>query len=379
MMLKIGFDAKRAFMNRSGLGNYSRTLLRALREDFPQHHYVLFTPKVTDLFPERDRFQLITPHTCWDQTVPAYWRRFSTTREAKALDLDIYHGLSHELPVGLEKTGMRSVVTIHDLIFEKFPEQYPWLDRMSYRHKVQHACDKAHCIVTISAQTKHDLTGLYKIPEEKIRVVHLCADPCFSQALTPLELDRVRQKYHLPPNYIFHVGAFNRRKNHLKLLEAFILLPGDLDLQMVLVGDRGSEEPAAERFIRRHDLEKRVKILRQVPQGDMTAIFQCANLLVYNSLLEGFGLPILEGFHSRIPVITSTGSVFSEVGGDACVYVDPQNAQALAETIYQVSTEPELRSRLIHQGMHRASWFTSQNMAGNYMEVYEQLIGQMDM
>lgn len=371
-MLKIGFDAKRAFMNLSGLGNYSRTLLKSLVENFPQHHYILFSPKVTDLFPERDRFQLITPHTWQDQTVPAYWRRVRITREAKKQDLDVYHGLSHELPVGLDKTGIQSVVTIHDLIFERFPEQYPWLDRLSYRHKVQHACNKAHCIVAVSAQTKYDLVELYQIPEEKIHVIHLCADPRFGHTWTQSELDMVRQKYHLPRDYILHVGAFNRRKNHLKLLEAFVLLPTDSDLQMVLVGGRGSEEQAIERFIGQHDLENRVKILRQVPQDDLTAIFQCANLLVYNSLLEGFGIPILEGFYSRIPVITSTGSCFGEVGGDACVYVDPLDAQALAETIYQVITQPELRNRLIQQGVQRASRFTAQKMARDHMDIYEQ-------
>lgn len=371
--LRIGFDAKRAFLNTSGLGSYSRTLLSGLAEEYPQHHYVLFTPSSSGLFKQAPAFEVITPPGLMAQWFSSWWRRYSLAAEAVRLRLDLYHGLSHELPVGIERSGISTVVTIHDLIFEYYPEQYSWLDRLSYRHKIQHACAVAHKIVTVSEQTKQDLVQLYRVPAEKIQVVYQTCDRRFGNRPSDDSLRQVRAKYRLPAQYLLHVGAFNRRKNQLKLLQAYQSLSPDLGLQVVLVGGKGSEEKTIQNYLRRQRLEDRVTILRQVPTEDLVAIYHQASMLVYNSLFEGFGIPILEGFHSGIPVITSTGSCFGEVGGEACLYVDPEDAASLAATVTRLYTDPDLQATLIRSGHTRTDLFSPQRLADEVMGIYASL------
>lgn len=375
-VLRLGFDAKRAFLNASGLGTYSRTLLEGLAENFPQHRYALFTPKTSALASKAlfsEPFEIVTPTTFFEKSWPSWWRRYGITKAADKMNLDLYHGLSHELPVGIERTSIRTVISIHDLIFERFPEQYAWIDRQTYRHKIRHACEVAHQIITSSAQTNKDLVDLYGVHPEKIQVIYLTCHPQFGLSISSSVLEQVRTKYRLPARYILHVGAFNRRKNHLKLLQAYRLIPASLRLQVVLVAGKGSEETSIRRYMSRHGLEATVTILQRVPLEELVAIYRQAAVLVYNSLLEGFGIPILEGFHSGVPVITSTGSCFDEVGGEACLYVDPQDEHALAAAISNVCSDQDLRSRLISSGYLRSPLFTPTLLASNTMRLYQNL------
>lgn len=375
--MKIGFDAKRALLNHSGLGNYSRTLIKSFYSCYPENEYYLFTPKIIDSYNEElknEKSEIITPSSFLDKNFHAYWRSYKIATASKSLALDIYHGLSHELPVGIERTGIKTIVTIHDLIFERFPDHYPYIDRISYRKKIQYACTIADAIVAISEQTKKDLISYYKIDEKKIQVIYQAYDSIFGNTTNDKHDYFVKHKYNLPEKFILHVGSYNKRKNHIKLLEAYKKIKDKTDTKLVLVGSGGSQEQTVRQYIHKNDLINNVVLIQKANNLDLSYIYKNAELLVYNSLFEGFGIPILEAFSSNIPVITSTGSCFEEVGGNACVYVDPIDENMLAEKLLYILDQPEIKKSLIEKGKNQLNVFKKDEIAKEYMNLYLSLL-----
>lgn len=163
--MKIGFDAKRAFFNRSGLGNYSRNLLRALSLYYPDNQYLLYTTsKNTSLFNLTDQnFIIKEPSGFLNKRLKSYWRSFSLTKQVKRDELNLFHGLSHELPYNIHKSGIKTVVTIHDLIFLRFPGLYKTFDRRIYLKKFKYACKIADLIIAVSKQTANDIQEFFGI------------------------------------------------------------------------------------------------------------------------------------------------------------------------------------------------------------------------
>src|SRR5688572_28278724 len=175
--MKIGYDAKRLFTNFTGLGNYSRSLVHHYHSVFPEDELFLFTPDIkadprTEPFLQDRSLHIIQP-----KKKNPFWRTFDMVKDIQQTNVDIYHGLSHELPVGMSRINVARVVTIHDLIFKYYHEDHPWLDRKIYDWKWKHACRIANKIIAIIEQTKNDLIHYYNIEPEKITVIYQPADP----------------------------------------------------------------------------------------------------------------------------------------------------------------------------------------------------------
>ena len=213
--MKIGFEAKRAFTNGTGLGHYSRTLITSLATYFAEHDFYLFTPKKTSLFNTTSfkNIQTITPKHFLASVFRSAWRSSWVKKDLVKLDIDIYHGLSHEIPFGIQNTSVKSVVTMHDLIFERYPEQYNPIDIKIYRKKFKYACKNANHIIAISHQTKNDLIDFYKVPFEKISVCYQSCNPAFGIEVSEQEKKRVQQLYQLPDKFFLYVGSIIERKN----------------------------------------------------------------------------------------------------------------------------------------------------------------------
>lgn len=374
--MRIGFDAKRAMLNHSGLGNYSRTLITSLIQEYPQNEYYLYSPSINDAYKNlfsHNNVELITPTSFIDRNFQSYWRSYKIANAGKSKQLDIYHGLSQELPIGIERTGVKTIVTIHDVIFDRYPEHYNYLDRISYRKKVQYACTIADKIVCISKQTADDIAKYYQAPIAKISVIYQSCDSIFYQANDEKHAYYVKHRYNLPDQYILHVGSYNKRKNHEKLLYAYHKIKNNSDIKLVLVGSGGSEEQHIRKAIHQMGLIQNVILIQKANNLDLSYIYKAASMLVYNSLFEGFGIPILEGFASGIPVITSTGSCFTEVGGNACIYTEPSDESALAEAIKLLLTNTETKKQLIAAGYEQLKKFDTSDIAESYMNLYEQL------
>ena len=384
VLMKIGFDAKRAYNNNTGLGHYSRTLIAAMATDYPENEYVLFTPALSELFDAKQyrNMQAITPSNTSDKIFRKNWRSRSVIHDLKKTGIDLYHGLSHQVPVGIDKTGIASVVTIHDLIFERYPEQHGRINVLLYRKKFTYACNHADAVIAISRQTKQDLLDLYHVPEEKIYTCYQSCDPSFAVKLSAEEKERIRQKYGLPERFFLSVGSVTERKNLLTICKAMNRLKDELQIPLVVIGSGRKYLDTVKEYLKKNNIEDRVIFLSGHEEAasaafrssaDFPGIYQSALALIYPSVFEGFGLPILEALWSGLPAIISNVSCMPETGGDAALYIDPFDDIALAERMKAVATDPGLTESMREKGFAHAQHFTAEKCTAAVMEVYQKI------
>ena len=379
--MRIGFDAKRAFHNETGLGHYSRTLVRSLAEHYPDHDYYLFNPKNPSPFTlQGENMYEVNPNDLFGKIFTSAWRGKWVKKDLQKLRIQLYHGLSHEISVGIRSTGIPSVVTIHDLIHERHPEQYRKLDVMIYRKKFKYACRNARHIIAISEQTKKDIISYYRIPEEKITVCYQSCHPGFAQLVNDADKKAVREKYNLPGNYLLYVGSIIERKNLLNICKAIVQLRGQVDIQLVVIGDGKTYKEKVKRFIREKNIGNQIIFLSESEAAkkstgfqtatDFPAIYQQAEAMIYPSFFEGFGIPVLEALWSRLPVITSNVSSLPEAAGPGAYYVNPDKPEEIASGIKKIFTDEAFTSFMIGKGWEYAQRFSNEKTAEAVMKVY---------
>lgn len=375
--MKIGYDAKRAFANFTGLGNYARSTISNICKVFPAHEYYLYTPKkvadgASDFIIDFKNAHIRGPRNLFYGTFSAAWRRFGIAADAAHDQIDLYHGLSHEIPDGIEKTNIKTVVTIHDLIFKRFPNYYKKIDCKIYDNKIKHAVKFAHKIIAISEQTKKDIIEFYQVSENKIDVIYQACDTIFEKKQTSDALNIVKEKYALPANYLLYVGTIEERKNALVILQSMLQLPSHLKL--VMVGKKKSYGLTIDAFIKKHALSDRVIQINQVDFKDLPAIYQAANVFIYPSKFEGFGIPIIEALHSEIPVIAAKGSCLAEAGGPNSLYFEPSNAEELAGLIAELLADESKRKSMAANGKIYVEKFNSEKIATELMGLYQSIL-----
>lgn len=383
--MNIGFDAKRAYHNQTGLGHYSRTLIHSLAQYYPGHEYFLFNPKSSSLFCfGEENIHEVLPHQFPSTFFRSAWRSSWVKKDLKKLKIDVYHGLSHEIPIGIDKTGIKSVVTMHDLIHERYPELYNSVDVRIYRQKFRHACEHANKVIAISEQTKSDLVDFYGTTSEKIIVSYQSCNARFENPLKETERKIVQLKYGLPANFFLYVGSIIERKNLMSICKAIFILRNEIRIPLVVIGDGGKYKQQVKDFIKQNGLEKRIIFLSEQPSAqssktfqnaeDFPAIYQSAVAMIYPSFFEGFGIPVLEALWSKAPVITSNVSSLPEVGGEAVYYVNPHRAEEIAEGIRRICSDEQFAHDLAEKGWYQAQKFTRQICAQRVMNVYGSLM-----
>lgn len=367
--MRIGFDAKRAFNNAAGLGNFSRNSIRALSRQYPNDRYFLFHPGNSNpLFKAPVNSSEIKPRSILWRTLKFGWRSFRVGGLAKKLDLDIYHGLSHELPIWIEKSNIKTVVTIHDLIYLRYPEYYHRIDRKIYDQKFRRACKVATCIHAISEQTKQDLMTYFFIPEGKIRVIYQSINPVFFERIDDEKKLELRKKYQLPAKFILSVGTVEPRKNLLGLLEGMVQSKAYVPL--VVVGKLTDYQLKVQKFIEADLNRLEVFFLSRIPDDELAVIYQMAEVMVYPSFFEGFGLPVAEAQASGCPVITSHASSLPEVGGEAALYINPLRPEAIGNALTTILSDATLRESLVSKGLINAQRYTPANFARQLKHLY---------
>ena len=373
--MRIGFDAKRAFLNNTGLGNYSRDTIRILAHFYADNKYFLYTPKEK----ENSRLSFLndsvntfvrTPQSLINKALKSYWRSKSIVRDLFTNKIDIYHGLSHELPLGIEKTNIKTVVTIHDLIFIRYPHLFRLIDRKIYNKKFKSACLRANKIIAVSQQTKQDIIDFFFIPEKKIEVVYQGCNSIFQNEITANKKQEIQIKYNLPKDYLLYVGSIEERKNLLTLLKTLKGLPNQ---KLIVIGNGKAYKIKCLRFISEHNLSNRVAFLSGLEIEEMAAIYQSAQMLIYPSIFEGFGIPILESLFSKTPVITSKGGCFSEVGGPTTKYINPLSVEQMKAAILEIQNSSDLQKEMQTKGFEYAQNFTDDKIANNLMKIYTSL------
>ncbi|MDP4710244.1 MAG: glycosyltransferase family 4 protein [Saprospiraceae bacterium] len=373
-MLRIGFDAKRLFHNFTGLGNYSRTLVKNVAEYYPDNPLFLYTPSVkthpeTQFFLSNPQFQVIQP----GPREQFLWRSLGIKQQISKNKLDIYHGLSHELPFGIKKLPIKTVVTIHDLVFKKYPEYYGFFDRKMYDFKFRYACEQADQIIAISESTRQDIITYYDIDPDKIEVIYQSCHDSFKQDLSDRTIRQVLQKYQLPENFMLFVGSIIPRKNLLNVVRAMALLPASEQLPLVVVGNGRQYKKTVQEFLQRAGLSDRVFFV-QIHFSELPALYQRAALFIYPSFYEGFGIPVIEALYSKTPVISSRVSSMPEAAGPGALLVDPGSREELAAAMQQLLSDEALRARSVEAGYAYVQKFNSEGLTDQLMRLYERLV-----
>lgn len=371
--MNIGYDAKRIFHNQTGLGSYGRNLILALTEHHPEHCYFLYNPKpsTSKLFvPNGSHIFERHPRSFLQRKFHSLWRQRGISKDLKKDNIHLFHGLSGEIPLSLKAHGIKSIVTIHDLIFMRYPRLYKTIDRSIYRSKFSYACSHADKIIAISKQTKADIVEFMGINPEKIQVIYQSCHPAFKQ-LHPIEEKRaVLYKYGLPDEFILSVGTIEERKNVLSVVKAI----RHIDIHLVVAGRGTSYAKEVKAYIRQHGLSNKVTFIHNASTYELAKLYQSALIFIYPSLFEGFGIPIIEALYAGTPVITTTGGCFREAGGEHSWYVSPKNVEEISHAIQQLMDDPDKRDLMRVNGLIHTKQFDDSHIADTMMAAYADVV-----
>jgi len=365
--MRIAFDGTALRPRRTGVGYYTEHLLRHLALTAHDDELIVLSnrPVATDA-PLPERVRIVTarhrvPRMVWMQTgAPAALKRIGA---------DVVHFTNGMLPV---VSPVPTVVTIHDMSLRLYPRYHPMRRVLLNRPLVDLAARRADAIVTVSETAKRDIVRLYRLDPDRVHVVYEAAAPAFRRVTDPAELDRVRAKYGFRDRVILYVGTIEPRKNLPTLVEAFARgrRRGDLDHQLVCVGPYGWLSRDLDERIRRANVADAIAFTGYVPFDDLPAIYSLAEMFVYPSMYEGFGLPVVEAMACGVPVITGRAAALAEVGGEAAAHVDRIDADGLAEAMATLAADPERRRDLAARGLERSQRFSWERAAQQSLDVY---------
>lgn len=369
--MKVGIEAS-PVVNQGGLGSYTRSLTHGLAAVDPHGDYTLFfspTAPTTPLAGAEGMRRVVVP------TRNALVRYFATLPLALARErIDVVHVQYAAPPF----CPARIVVTIHDLIHERHPEFYPHDMVVKYRAIVPLTVRKAAIVLTISEYSKRDIMHRYCVPPEKIVVAPRTASPAFVRLHDQARLAAVRERYGTGEHFILSVGNIERRKNLKTLIAAYVRLrqAEAASAKLVLVGSKGWLHDDVFAAARDSGYVDQLVFTEVVPEEDLAALYNAADLFVYPSLFEGFGLPPLEAMACGTPVVTSNTSSLPEVVGNAALMVGPLDVDGLAGAMSRVLGDPALRARLSAQGLERATLFSWEREARITLDAYRRAMEQ---
>ncbi|UFH34147.1 glycosyltransferase family 4 protein [Flavobacterium acetivorans] len=371
--MNIGFEAKRVFHNKTGLGNYSRDLIRLLSQYFPENNYYLYNPKDSKevLFTANSKnvFEK-KPSTSFYSKFYNLWRQKGVVNDLTKDSVKIYHGLSGELPSGLRSKNIKSIVTIHDLIFVRYPHLYSFFDRKIHFYKFKKAAQQADLVIAISEQTKNDIIEFLKIDPSKIKVIYQGCHAAFKEDYSEKEQKEVSKKFNLPENFILNVGTIETRKNILLAVKAI----KKTDSTLVIVGGETPYTVEVKNYIKENNLEHKVVFLKGLSINELAILYRLAKVFVYPSLYEGFGIPIIEALYSKTPVITTHSGVFPEAGGPDSIYIDPTSVSQMEEAINHLLKNTELRTEIARKGFEFVQKFNDEFVVKQLITNYNNLI-----
>lgn len=372
----IGFDAKRIVRNGTGLGSYGRTLVNdlAMVDDMELRLYAPDQGRIElrNQILNRQNVTFCYPRRTFTSLGKALWRSKGMVSQLQKDGVQVYHGLSGELPHGISRRGIPTVVTIHDLIFMRHPEYYNKVDVKIYTKKFYQTLREADRIVAISECTRRDICELGEIDPSRVDLIYQSCAPRFTEEPDAKKMWQVREHYELPDRYVLCVGSIEQRKNALLAVQALHYLTDDVSLVIV-----GRETPYADEvreYILAHRLSHRVLMLHGVPDDDLPSLYRMADAFVYPSRYEGFGIPIIEAIRMGLPVVACTGSCLEEAGGPDSLYVSPDDAEALAHALKQVLFGAPGREQRIERSRAYVRRFENTDAAQHFVELYQDLV-----
>lgn len=373
---RLGFDAIRAVRNATGLGAYSRHVLAGIAEADPTrdlHGYTPVGPAADFPFPAPPGTLHLPPRGWRGAALGKLWRTARLGQQVAADGIEVYHGLTQEIPRDLPGTGVRSVVTVHDLLYITRPELFPAIDRASYRWRYRWSAERADAIIAVSSGTRDDLVAHWQLDPARIAVVPPAVDPACFTVPSPEAIAAVRAARDLGGPYVIAVGTLEPRKNQ-QLLVAALAESAARDLTLVLVGrDAGSRE-ALGSAAGRHGVAARLRILEDVAPTELPALVAGAEAANVVSTGEGFGMPIVEAMALGVPVVATAGTNLQDAGGTAATYVAPDDPAAVATAWHTWRTDPDARAGAVAAGRAHAAGFDRRVLAARLLAIYDAVL-----
>ena len=371
--MKVGIISDRLNRPLTGVGNYVYNLINELSKIDNENIY-LINYKENNLFPELNKIIIKNPFKKFPKKYSYYfWHLYLNYYiNHKKLDLDIIHS-PENASLFINLKNKKKIITIHDIMPFYFPNMYDFITHHRYKLLFAYTLKTSDKIIAVSYNTKKDLIKLFKIPENKIKVIYEAASENF-KPLKENDVNTVKQKYNLNYPFILYVGGLAPNKNVERLIKAYYKLKKRrIKHKLVITGVKRYKYKSIFETIEKLNLQKDVIFTSYVPDEDLPALYNAADLFVYPSLYEGFGLPPLEAMACGTPVITSNTSSLPEVVGDAGIMINPYSVDELANKMYEVLTNDGLREELSKKGLERAKLFSWKKCAEEHLKVYEEV------
>lgn len=372
--MQVGIDSRAAIWYRgTGMGTYTYQLIRNiyLIEKKNQYHFFLPNEKFQGVDPLNSGvFQSIA------QTKDKFWEAVA----AENIDpqgMDIYHVPQNG--IGLPKIKRcPTVVTVHDLIPYILPETVGPAYLKIFKQEMPRILSEADHVITVSQHSRNDLIKIMKLPPEKISVIYEAPESTYRKVNKEISKQRLQNKYGITDPYLLYLGGFSPRKNLNGLVKAYAQLKKELAKppKLVIIGRHSPSFPPLAALVAKLGLEKDVLFPGFAPVQDLPFLYNAAELFIYPSFYEGFGLPPIEALACGTPTIVSNISSLPEVVGDAALKVDPHSQQAMTQAMYRLLTEEDLRRDLIKKGMRRSEEFSWTKTASQTIKIYQDMCGK---
>jgi glycosyltransferase involved in cell wall biosynthesis len=367
--MRIAIDIRNMVFSRAGISKYTENLIRSLAGIDQSNEYVLLSN--TKSRRDWSKFSNVSEKVIRLPNVGRFTEKFweEALLPVELKKADIFHSPRFMLP---KKKVCKYIDTIHDLAFKRYPELFTEQTFSYVNDWVERAVKKADKIIAISNNTKKDLIDLFNAKADRIEVIYLGVDHAFCPVDSNDPLTETRNKYGLPEKFILFVGTIEPRKNLKRLIEAFYEFRKDASNQhaLIIAGGRGWQYSEIFKSVEKLGLDKHVIFLDYIPEQDLPLIYNAADLFVYPSLYEGFGLPVLEAMACGVPVVTSDTSSLPEITQDAAVLVHPLDTHALAKAMENVLKDRDLMLKMRDKGLKRASQFCWSETAKKTLQVY---------
>jgi len=361
---RFGFDKNSGLPNRVGSGEFSYELLVSLHDLNSHNDFTIFLPVApTKDMPEENnnwKYDVVGAKKIW--TLTGLGKKL-INKENK---LDVFFSPTHYLPFGFK---IPSVVSILDVSYMHFPSLFRKKDLFMLKYWGRYSVNKADKIITISESSKSDIIKAYKVPADKIKVIY----PGLKDLNLnyTLNMNELKEKYAVEGKYILFVGTLQPRKNITRLIEAFSKL--DSDVRLVIIGKKGWQYEEILEAPRKFNVENRVIFLHEISDNELPSFYKHAEIFVLPSLYEGFGLPVIEAMRYDCPVITSNVSSLPEAGGDAALYIDPENVDDIKEKMEKLLKDDKLKEDLVKKGREHIKKFSWEKAAKETLSVIESI------
>ncbi|MFO8183515.1 MAG: glycosyltransferase family 1 protein [Candidatus Aegiribacteria sp.] len=371
--MRIGLEVSPLAINRTGIPNYIRRLLTGFASIPGDNTYFLYTnrPLPEDLrLPDNFRTVLLR------RPLPRFqlWFQLALPGRLKKDRVDIFHGLFSRLPLRLPVPGALTVYDLSGYNMPRLHKRWTHMTNLMYPAYVR----KAEGIVAISRATAREIEKYFPRASSKVTVIPAAAPPEYAEVKDRDRLRRTREKLGLPERFILYLGTIEPRKNLTRLLEAYMIAAGSIPHSLVISGSVGWKTGEMFRELKSSGVRDRVKLTGFVDSEDIPALMTLADLFVFPSLYEGFGLPILEAMSCGTPVVTSNVSSMQEVAGDAALLVDPLSSDSIAEGLKELALDRKRREELRVKGLRRSAEFRWTDIAERTLQFYSGILSRGD-